>query len=145
MRWLVLDEIVSIEPGKQARAMGRVPAGNPASPECLMIEMMAQTGALLLGAETGFHRDVVFTKIEDAVFEGTAGPGDRLEITAVPEDLRPEAVRISAAVSRAGAPVARSRFLLMSVGRLAEDRAEPLTFHSAFMEHFNVRAKVVLS
>ena len=140
MRWLLLDEVVSIQKNK-ALTRSRVPDA-PVSAEPLLMEMMAQTGGLLLGAEKNFQDDIIFAKIESAdFFESRAE--EPLEIEACSECLRPEGSWIDAAVkTQDGKKIAQARFLLMSVGKLEPGIQEPIVFHEAFMNHFRVREKV---
>lgn len=142
MRWLLLDEVLAIEKSRLARTRSRVPQA-PVSAELLMVEMMAQTGALLLGAEKDFEEDLIFAKIESADFSKDWQIGEGLEIKATSDNLRPEGAWFDGIVSGArGQLVARGRFLLMNVGRLSPDEKKPVTFHEAFMNHFQVREKV---
>ena len=142
MRWLLLDEVISIQKKSKALAHSHVPEG-PVSPEPLLMEMMAQTGGLLLGAEKNFQEDIIFAKIETADFFDPR-PGEALEIEASSDSLRPEGGWVDAAVkTREGRIVAQSRFLLMSVGRLQPGIPEPIVFHENFMKHFRIREKVL--
>ena len=140
MRWLILDEVLSIEK-LSARSLSHVPEA-VYSPEFLMVEMMAQTGALLLGAESGFLGDVVFAKIEKAEFESGWKPGDRLEIEASCENLRQEGAWIDGFVRGPRGIVGNARFLLMNVGRLVPETTTPIAFHDAFMSHFKILEKI---
>lgn len=141
MRWLLLDEVVTIQKKKVARTRSRIPSGW-ASAELLMMEMMAQTGALLLGAEKNFEDDVIFAKIEQARFDHGWKAGETIEIEATSENLRPEGAWLEASIQNQKRNVAQSRFLLMNVGRLIPNEKTPITFHRAFMEHFKIRDKV---
>lgn len=142
MRWLLLDEVVSIQKQNRASTRSRVPEG-PASAEPLLMEMMAQTGGLLLGAEKNFQEDIIFAKIEKADFSDPR-PGEILEIEASSESLRPEGSWMDASIKTLdGRTVAQSRFLLMCVGRLQPGIQEPIVFHEAFMDHFRVLEKIV--
>ncbi|MDP3919666.1 MAG: hypothetical protein Q8R76_02520 [Candidatus Omnitrophota bacterium] len=141
MRWLLLDEVIGIEKGKAARTRSRVPNG-VVSPEVLMTEMMAQTGGMLLGAETDFQQDLVFVKIEKASFSGDYKADDVLDIEVTSENLHPEGAWLDARIQSRNRTVAKSRLLLMEVSHLRESSAEPITFHAAFMNHFSVREKV---
>lgn len=141
MRWLLLDEVLSIEKKCKACALSRVPAG-PVSVEPLLMEMMAQTGGLLLGAEKNFQDDIIFAKIETADFFGSR-PGEELRIEASSEALRPEGSWIDAVIeTRDGKKAAQSRFLLISVGRLDPTVPRPIVFHEAFMKHFRIKEKI---
>lgn len=142
MRWLLLDEVLSIQKKIKACTRGRVPAG-PVSAEPLLMEMMAQTGGLLFGAEKNFQEDIIFTKIEEADFFDPR-PGEELQIEASFAALRPEGSWIDAIIKAPdGRIVAKSRFLLMEAGRLAPAAREPIVFHEAFMNHFQVLEKII--
>lgn len=141
MRWLLLDEVLSIEKNSKACALAHVPI-QPVSAEPLLMEMMAQTGGLLLGAESDFQEDIIFAKIETADFFGLR-PGEALRIEASSGGLRPEGSWIDAVVeTRDGKKAAQSRFLLMGVGRLDPTLRKPIVFHEAFMNHFRIREKI---
>lgn len=143
MRWLLLEEVLEIRKGLRARSRSRVPGpGAEISAILLLMEMMAQTGALLLGAEEDFQKDLVFAKIDDAVFEGSYDPGDSIEVDVSSENLRPEGAWMDGVIRGPRGVVGRSRFLLMSVGRLAPGGERSITFHDAFMNHFQIRDKV---
>jgi len=144
MRWLLLEEIVSVEKGSKAVARGRIP-NESVSTEILLMEMMAQTGGLLIGAESDFSNDIVFTKIEKATFSLPRSSGDEIMIVARSENLRPEGAWLDAQITgNSGEMIAQSRFLLMNVGKLRGEATTSITFHHAFMNHFNVRNKVVI-
>lgn len=141
MRWLVLDEVVSVERQKRAISRSRVPAGKY-SAEFLMIEMMAQTAALLVGVEKDFAEDMVFAKIESAMFEPGLISGETIEIEAFSDQIRPEGGWMEAEIRGARGRIAKSRFLLMCVGHLVPGSTKPVTFHDAFMNHFKIREKI---
>ncbi len=141
MRWVLLDEVLKIEKGKAAYTAGRIPSGDFGA-EVLMIEMMAQTGALLLGAESDYSRDLVFAKIQEAEFLEGYCSGDRVEIKAASENLHPEGAWINAEMTAGGRPVARANLMLMIVGHFTEGNEKPITFHEAFMNHYRVREKL---
>lgn len=144
MRWLVLDEVVSVERGIKSAARSKVPAEIYTS-ELLMIEMMAQTGGLLLGAESDFSEDVIFAKIEEASFDSHARAGQEILIEATSENLRSEGAWIDATIKQDAQLIGKSRLLLMSVGKLMPDSGKSITFHDIFMKHFDVRNKVNIS
>ena len=141
MRWLLLDEVVSVQRGTRATTRSHVPAGW-ASPELLMVEMMAQTGALLVGAENDYREDLIFAKIEDAQFDRGYRSGESIRIEAESESLRDEGAWLDGRIHNDAGLVARARFLLMNVGRLIPGQTKPITFHEAFMNHFKIREKV---
>lgn len=141
MRWLLLDEVVLIKKGERARSVSRIPSASVSS-QVLMMEMMAQTGALVLGAEKDYRDDVVFAKIEHASFSVDFSAGEAIEIEAVPDNLRPEGAWFQGKISSKSGVIAESRFLLMNVGRLIPNHDRPVTFHDVFMQHFKIREKV---
>ena len=140
MRWLLLDEILSIQKKEVAKAQSRIPQAEYSS-ELLLVEMMAQTGALLLGAESDFKEDVIFAKIERAEF-GRLLSGEKIEIEAKCENLRSEGSWFEAQVKSEKGTLAKARFLLMNVGHIIPGSTEPISFHENFMNHFKVREKI---
>ena len=52
--------------------------------------MMAQTGGLLVGAESDYKNDVVFAKIEHATFSEVPVSGTPITIEACADGLAPE-------------------------------------------------------
>jgi 3-hydroxymyristoyl/3-hydroxydecanoyl-(acyl carrier protein) dehydratase len=107
-----------------------------------MIEMMAQTGALLVGVENDFAKDLIFAKIESAEFGDDLPPGTPIQIEAKAENLRPEGGWIDSEIFSGEKRCAASRFLLMNVGHFLPDQTEPITFHSAFLRYFKIREKI---
>lgn len=92
--FLLVDRIVSLEPGHSIKAykcvsinepffQGHFP-GDPVMPGVLIIEAMAQTGGLMvLNLFTQEELDttmVLFTGIEKAKFRRQVRPGDRLDL-----------------------------------------------------------------
>lgn len=69
--------------------------GFPVMPHSLVIEGLAQTGGLLVGADNQFLERVVLAKISKAVFHGHAVPGDTLTYTATLEDVRADGAFVS--------------------------------------------------
>ena len=141
MRWLVLDEVVKIQKGKRALTRSRIPACEYSS-EALMLEMMAQTGGMLLGAEFDYQGDCVFTKVENAEFTGSYQEGDPIEISASSDQLRSEGAWIDASITQGDDTIAKSRFMLVNVGQLIPGSGQSITFHEQFMTHFQIRDKI---
>ncbi len=142
MRWLLLNQVQSIQKGKKAIATSTVPQA-PYSCEVLFIEMMAQTGGLLVGAESDYQKDVIFAKIEQAVISYIPKPGALLQVEAWSEALGSEGGWLDATITCDGAAVAHAKLLLMAVPPLLPGRTASVTFHDAFIKHFNVREKVI--
>ncbi|MBI3306539.1 MAG: hypothetical protein HYZ84_01860 [Candidatus Omnitrophica bacterium] len=141
MRWLLLDEVVAIRRGEFAHTRSRIPETS-VTVELLLMEMMAQTGALLLGAEKDFQEDLVFAKIEEASFHSGFEPDQKIEIRAVSDNLRPEGAWFHAEVHTGSQKIAGGRFFLINVGRLVPNQTKPITFHENFMNHFQIRRKI---
>jgi len=141
MRWRLLDEVLEIQYGKFARSLSRVPAMRVSS-QVLMIEMMAQTGALVLGAQHDFRQDVVFAKIAGVRFFNDAPSGAEIIIRAAADGLRPEGAWFDATVGQADRLLAEGRLMIMNVGHLLAGRTEPVSFHRVFMDHYRIREKV---
>lgn len=96
MRWLWIDRIVELQPGKRLVAIKNislaeehlhVPSGPrspdvPILPATLIIEGMAQTAGILVGHAAGFREKVVLAKIVRAELSREAFPGQTLRYTA---------------------------------------------------------------
>ena len=88
MRWIWIDKFEKFEVNVTAVALKNVSLaeehlhdhfpGFPVMPGSLMIEGMAQTGGILLGATHGFKHMVILAKVPKMQFHGWAIPGDQL-------------------------------------------------------------------
>ena len=103
MRWMWIDSIVAHEPGRRMTAVKNVslaeehlhdhfPAdesgpATPVMPAALIIEGMAQTAGILVGAVTRFREKVILAKITRAELTSDAGPGDQLRYEATLERI----------------------------------------------------------
>lgn len=97
--FLLIDEIVELELGVRAVARktvredewylkGHFP-GRPIMPGVLIVEAMAQTGAVaVLSEEENRGRLALFAGIDDVRFKRLVQPGDELELTCVLERVR---------------------------------------------------------
>jgi 3-hydroxyacyl-[acyl-carrier-protein] dehydratase len=97
--FLLLDEVVEIEPGKRVVAKKRVREdewflaghfpGNPIMPGVLMVEALAQAGAVAVLSEEGNRgKLVLFAGIDDVRFKRIVRPGDELELVCTLETVR---------------------------------------------------------
>ena len=97
--FLLLDEVVELEPGVRVVARktvrddewylaGHFP-GRPIMPGVLIVEAMAQTGAVaVLADETNRGKLALFAGIDDVRFKRIVSPGDELELTCELERVR---------------------------------------------------------
>ena len=95
---------------------------------------MAQAGAVLLGAESNFEEDIVFTKIQGVKFLNPPEEGKRLDIEVEVDSLRKEGGWFLGRVFQEGVKIAEGRVLLMNVGRLRPDGMGPITFPSELVK-----------
>ena len=95
--FLLLDEVLELEPGArvvarktvgEAECAGHFP-GNPIMPGVLMVEALAQTGAVaVLSQEENRGRLALFAGIDDVRFKRIVRPGDELTLTCELETVR---------------------------------------------------------
>jgi 3-hydroxyacyl-[acyl-carrier-protein] dehydratase len=97
--FLLVDEVVELEPGARVVARktvrpdewylsGHFP-GRPIMPGVLIVEAMAQTGAVaVLSEEANRGRMALFAGIDDVRFKRLVEPGDELELTCELERVR---------------------------------------------------------
>jgi 3-hydroxyacyl-[acyl-carrier-protein] dehydratase len=95
--FLLLDEVLELEPGsrvvarktvRDADCAGHFP-GNPIMPGVLMVEALAQAGAVaVLSEEQNRGRLALFAGIDDVRFKRLVRPGDVLTLTCVLEAVR---------------------------------------------------------
>lgn len=96
---LLIDRIEELEPGKRAVSLRNVTAheevfqghfpGNPVMPGDLIVEAMAQTGAVaLLSLDEFKGKTAYFGGIKSAKFRKVVRPGDQMIIEVVLEKIR---------------------------------------------------------
>ena len=97
--FLLIDEVVELEPGSRVVARKRVREdefwtaghfpGRPVMPGVLIVEAMAQTGAVaVLSEEENRGRIAFFAGIDDVRFKRMVVPGDELELECHLERIR---------------------------------------------------------
>lgn len=98
MRWMWIDRVVALEPGKRLVAIKHVSLAEehlhdhfaadasgpalPVMPASLILEGMAQTAGILVGHAEGFREKVILAKVGKAELTEDAGPGCSLRYTA---------------------------------------------------------------
>jgi 3-hydroxyacyl-[acyl-carrier-protein] dehydratase len=97
--FLLIDEVVDLEPGKRVVARklvrpdewylsGHFP-GRPVMPGVLIVEALAQTGAVaVLSEEQNRGKLALFAGIDDVRFKRIVEPGEELELTCELERVR---------------------------------------------------------
>jgi 3-hydroxyacyl-[acyl-carrier-protein] dehydratase len=97
--FLLIDEVVELEPGERVVARKKVRAdewylqghfpGRPVMPGVLIVEAMAQTGAVaVLSEEENRGKIAFFGGIDDVRFKRIVEPGDELELECTLERVR---------------------------------------------------------
>jgi len=97
--FLLIDEVLELVPGERAVALKRVREdewylrghfpGRPVMPGVLIVEAMAQTGAVaVLSEEENRGRIALFAGIDDTRFKRIVEPGDELQLECTLEQVR---------------------------------------------------------
>jgi len=136
MSWVWLDGVESFERARRVRAWKN---WDVAFPTGYLIEMIAQASAILLGAESDYQEDIVFTKIEKVEFTSLPRGGKRLEIEVEPDGFSREGGWFQGRVFQDGNQIGEGRVLLMNVGRLRPDGQGPITFPAKLLEAIEAR------
>ena len=97
--FLLIDEVLELVPGERVVALKRVREdewylrghfpGRPVMPGVLIVEAMAQTGAVaVLSEEENRGRLALFAGIDDTRFKRIVEPGDELQLECTLEQVR---------------------------------------------------------
>jgi 3-hydroxyacyl-[acyl-carrier-protein] dehydratase len=97
--FLLIDEVLQLEPGQRVVAVKRVREdewylrghfpGRPVMPGVLIVEAMAQTGAVaVLSEDENRGRIALFAGIDDTRFKRIVEPGDELQLECTLEQVR---------------------------------------------------------
>ncbi|MDQ3821803.1 MAG: 3-hydroxyacyl-ACP dehydratase FabZ [Actinomycetota bacterium] len=125
--FLLIDEVLELEPGGHVVARKTVRAdewylaghfpGRPVMPGVLIVEAMAQTGAVaVLSEEQNRGRLALFAGIDDVRFKRIVEPGDELELRCDLERIRGPIGR-GRASARVGGELAARGTLTFAVER----------------------------
>ncbi|HEX9415858.1 MAG TPA: 3-hydroxyacyl-ACP dehydratase FabZ [Gaiellaceae bacterium] len=125
--FLLIDEVLELEPGKRVVARklvredewylpGHFP-GRPVMPGVLIVEAMAQTGAVaVLSQDENRGKIAYFAGIDDCRFKRIVEPGDELQLTCTLERVRGPIGR-GKAEARVGGELAARGTLTFAVER----------------------------
>ena len=127
--FLLIDEVVEVEPGKRIKGIkyvkqdeyyfkGHFPS-NPIMPGVLMIEAIAQTGAiaaLLLPENKG--KFVLFAGIDKVRFKKVVKPGDKLLIDVEMVDIRRNIGRAKGIATVDGSPACSAEIMFALVQKV---------------------------
>jgi 3-hydroxyacyl-[acyl-carrier-protein] dehydratase len=130
MRFVLIDKIVMLEPGKQARGFRVIPAdddyfrdhfpGYPVVPGVLLLESMAQLGGRLIqvSVREASRREVLpmLTMVERAQFRRPVRPGDRLDLAVEVTSLGTDRARVTASATVDGQAAASAVIMYALVG-----------------------------
>ena len=127
--FLLVDRVIEMEPEKRIVAIKNVTInepffpghfpGAPVMPGVLIVEAMAQAGAVLLldGLPDRASKLVYFTGIDDARFRRAVVPGDQLRLTLEVVKLRPRACKMHGIAEVEGEMAAEATILSALVER----------------------------
>ncbi|HCM42902.1 MAG TPA: hypothetical protein DIS66_06305 [Candidatus Omnitrophica bacterium] len=139
--WRILSTVDQIIPGQYAKTRAQNWVSDYA-PEFLMLEMMAQTGGLVIGAQHDFAGNVVFAKVESAEFSSLGAPTSGLIVEAFArEGVGEQGSWIEAHILAEETKVASAKLFLIDAGDLDGSNIS-VTFHPEFLEYYQVRQKI---
>ena len=157
MRWLLLDSFnfIDLENGGRAQARRAITRAEdffsdhfhiyPILPSTLQIEMIAQTGGVLVGAAVNFEKEVILAKIDWARFPKEVIPPAVLVIDAWITERRDEGTRIEGKITNEGSVVCEASILLAHVDRLETGLAqsgESIVFTQDFLHSYRIKEMV---
>ncbi len=126
---LLVDRVLEIDPGKRIVTLKNVTfnepffqghfPGEPVMPGVLIVEAMAQSGAVLMLHDMENREDklVLFAGIDRARFRRAVTPGDQLRMTLEVIKLRSRTCKMSAVAEVDGKKVAEAEILSSMVDR----------------------------
>lgn len=122
-----VDEVRSLDPGREGRGVYRVRGdepilnghfpGNPITPGVILIEAIAQLGGVVAQTDPEVPplADLRLAAVKSAKILGAAGPGELLEIHVRLDGRMGGLVQLSGGVSSAGRELARASVCLSGV------------------------------
>ena len=125
MRFLMVDRILRLEPGKEAVILKNVSnsedyfadhfPGRPIMPGCLILEACDQAARLLLSDSSGFRRLPRLEELANGKFRHFVQPGDVLQVHVVvmSQDAGGATVQVSASVGPRGVAQASLTYRLV--------------------------------
>lgn len=138
--WRILSAVDLVIPGQYARTRAQNWVSDYA-PEFLMLEMMAQTGGLVIGSQHDFAGNVVFAKVESAEFQSAETNGELTVEAFAREGVGEQGSWIEAHVLVGETKVASAKLFLIDAGDLDGSKIS-VTFHPEFLEYYQVRQKI---
>ncbi|MBI4398506.1 MAG: hypothetical protein HY586_05220 [Candidatus Omnitrophica bacterium] len=156
MRWLLLDsfDYIDAESGR-ARASRAITRAEdffddyfnffPVLPPTLLIEMIAQTGGVLVGASIHFSKEIILGKIDWARFYAEVMPPSLLAIEAWITDKSEDGTRIEGKITNQDQLVAEASILLGHLEQLEQygmPRPEgeiSVVFSNEFMNSYKIK------
>ena len=151
MRFLFVDEILELEPGKRIRGLKYIDPsedyfrdhfpGFPVVPGVLLTEMMAQLGGKSLDAESLDRGKSMLASIESAKFRQWVRPGETVLIEADVKLSRPQYASAHCRVLVSERPVASAElfFSFVPLGQLST------TFRDEALEHYYTQRSGILN
>lgn len=147
MRFILVDEILEMAPGRQIRATKFISPdedyfrdhfpGFPVVPGVLLTEMMAQTAGKCLDAENPARGKSMLAKINAASFRDWVRPGETALIHGEIRTSRPQFATADCRIEIAGRPVCSAELLFSFV---IMEKFSP-GYRDEVLERFLVRGK----
>lgn len=115
----------------------------PVLPATLQMEMIAQTGGVLVGASLHFEKEVVLAKIDWGRFHVQVNPPALLVVDAWITERRDEGTRIEGKITNRGVLVSEASILLMHLDRVETGtqvrNGESVVFNRDFLNAFQIK------
>jgi len=145
MRFQLVDQILSLEPGRCIHGVKTMPVdeelfldhfpGFPVVPGVLLVEMMGQVAAKCLHAEGGDRGVAMLCRISNATFRDWVRPGQLIDIFADIANSRPKFATANCRITVDGQPRASADvfFGFVSRDRFSKDYCDPVL--EGFLRH----------